>query len=444
MENRLGKVRFGRSLDGFYSESYTYATAPAIGLPEDTLPFFSLSYALGNVYASFSEPLYVFDEILFPPDGCVKAQEAYGLYLKEAKNFGVKVIGGHTGCYEGIELPVIVTNAVGKKVKAERKKPSLGDSVILFGKPFLESEWLEYLAGKSYREIDWREITPVKILKSLYKNQKIKILHDVSEGGIWGALLEIQESQGLGIKLDENFYKILGGRSPADPSYGTVLAVADKSLYGSLCKRLEDCTIIGEITKSEDGLTASFKSELVELYGAVSSWDVKLNRLGIFLKKIKNINCLSELVPEVGTNVVIAESPGDPVEKIAGVDGRIVRSVNGVRVGKPAYGASRHMALVLKEAMKNDDSVRAAINIRLHEGVVKILKNMGYELQEIKSTDPFCPVWEEIKKNGLKSRALVEPPGYGLEGNIVLFSKDLDELLKLIQKICEELRDLSS
>ncbi len=444
MESRLGKVRFGSSLDGFYSENYTYATAPAIGLPEDTLPFFSLSYALGNVYASFSEPLYVFDEILFPPDGCINAKEAYGLYLEEAKKFGVKVIGGHTGCYEGIELPLIVTNAVGKRVKVERKKPSLGDSVFLFGKPFLESEWLEYLAGKSYKEIDWREISPVKVLRSLYKNQKIKILHDVSEGGIWGSLLEIQESQGLGIKLDENFYKILGGRSPADPSYGTVLAVADKNSYERLCNKLEDCTIIGEVTKPEDGLTASFKSDLVELYGAVSSWDVKLNRLGVFLKKIKSVNCLSELVPEVGTNVVIAESPGDPIEKIAGVDGRIVRSVKGVRVGKPAYGASRHMALVLKEAMRNDESIRAAINIRLHEGVVKILKNMGYELQEIKSTDSFCPVWEEIKQKGLKSWALAEPPGYGLEGNIVLFSKDLDELLKLIQKICGELRDLSS
>ncbi len=284
----------------------------------------------------------------------------------------------------------------------------------------------------------------MKILRSLYKNQEIKLLHDVSEGGVWGAFLEIQESQGLGIKLDGNFYRILGNRSPADPSYGAVLAVADKNSYRSICDNSEDCSIIGEVTKPEDGLTAKFRSELVELYGAVSSWDVKLNRLGIFLKKIKGVKCLSELVPEVGTNVVIAESPGDPVEKIAGVDGRIVRSVKGVRVGKPAYGASRHMALVLKESMKNDESIRVAINLKLHEGLAKILKDMGYELQEVKSTDSYCPVWEELKQKGLKSWALIEPPGYGLEGNIVLFSRDIDELLKLIQKICEELQKLYS
>ncbi len=444
MENRLGKVRFGELLDGFSSENYTYATAPAIGLPENTLPFFSISYALGNVYASFSEPLYVFDEILYPPGDCRGAQEAYSLYIKEATNFGVKVIGGHTGCYDGIELPLIVTNAVGKKLKIKRKKLSLGDSVILFGKPFLESEWLEYLAGRNFKDINWREITPVKILRSLYKNQEIKLLHDVSEGGIWGALLEVQKNQGLGIRLDENFYKILEGRSPADPSYGTVVAVADKSAYRHLCDKSENCMIIGEITKPDEGLATEFSSELVELYGAVSSWDVKLNKLGIFLKKIKNINCLSELIPEVGTNVVAAESPGDPIEKIAGIDGRIVRSVEGVRVGKPAYGASKHMALVLKEAMKNDENIRVAINIRLHEGVIKILKSMGYELQEVKSTDPYCPVWDELKQKGLKSWALIEPPGYGLEGNIVLFSKDLDDLLKLIIKICEGLKELSS
>jgi len=38
----------------------------------------------------------------------------------------------------------------------------------------------------------------------------------------------------------------------------------------------------------------------------------------------------------------------------------------------------------------------------------------------------------------------VEPPGYGLEGNIVIFSKDLDELLKLLVRICESLQKLFS
>jgi predicted fused transcriptional regulator/phosphomethylpyrimidine kinase/hydrogenase maturation factor len=444
MDKGLGKLRIKRSLNGFSSENYTYATAPAIGLPEDTLPFFSLSYALGNIYAKFSEPLYVFDEILLPPDDCEKAIKLYETYLKEAENFDVKVIGGHTGCYDGLEMPLIVTNAVGRKVNLNREKPTLGDDVLLIGKPFLESEWLEYLAGKSYNKIEWRKLTPVNFLKALYKTNEVKLLHDVSEGGLWGALLEIQENIGLGIRLDENFYELLGGRSAADPSYGTVIAIADKAHYRSVCNKFEDCAIIGEITRTEEGLTAKFSSELVELYGAVSSWDVKLNKLAVFLKKVKTIKCLSELIPEVGTNVVLAESAGDPVEKIAGVDGRIVRSVKGIRVGKPAYGSSKHMALVLKEAMKSDPSIRVAINLRLHEGVVKVLKDMGYVLQEVKNTDSYCPVLEELKQKGLKSWALVEPPGYGLEGNIVLFSKDLDELLKLLARICESLQKLFS
>ncbi|MGC9209386.1 MAG: thiamine-phosphate synthase family protein [Nitrososphaeria archaeon] len=441
MSFRVGKIRVSRSADGFSIRGATFATAPALGLPEETLPFFSLSYALGNIYASFSRPIAVFDDVLYPPGRCEDAEKAYRAYLREAEGFGVKVVGGHTGCYDGIELPLIVTSAVG--TEPERRDPVRpGDSVLLVGRPFLESEWLEYLAGYRSRSVNWRELTPLPLLMRLSEMKDVKILHDVSEGGIWGALLELQEVTGLGIELEEEFHRIVGSRSPADPSYGVVLAVTEEPRR--ICSEFDECVEIGRINGGNERLTASFSSSLVELYGAVTSWDVKLNRLGVFLRRLKGVECMSRLIPEVGTNVVYAESPGDPPERIAGVNGRIVRSVEGFRSGRPAYGTSRHMALVLKEAMKSDPSIRAAINITLSDALLRVLRELGYETQEASSVDSYCPVLEELRRRGVMSFAVVEPPGYGLEGNVVLFARSLEDLLELLMKICEGLRRLSA
>ena len=437
----VGKLRVKKSLNGFSYEGLVSSTAPALGLPEDTLPFFSLSYALGNIYASFSEPLYVFDEILYPPEMCDRAEKAYKLYLEEAEKVKVKVAGGHTGCYDGLDLPLIVTNAVGRQLR-QPEKPEINDEVLFIGKPFLESDWLLYLSGEKDERVDWRELTPVPALKKLMKLESVKLLHDVSEGGPWGALMEIQEGLGLGIKLNEAFYEISRGRSPADPSYGSVIALVKKGKSREVCEGFEHCYEIGTIAEKSEGMAGLASSDLVELYGSVVSWDIKLNKLGVFLKKIRKLSCIKNLIPEVGTNVVFAETPGDPVEKIAGVDGRIVRSSEGFRVGRPAYNASRHMALVLKEAMKSEPSIRAAINLALNSALVKVLEQLGYKLQEVRSTDSYCPVLDELKREGVKQMAIIEPPGYGLEGNVVILSRSLNELYDLLKEICKRLEGL--
>ncbi len=102
------------------------------------------------------------------------------------------------------------------------------------------------------------------------------------------------------------------------------------------------------------------------------------------------------------------------------------------------------MALVLKEAMRSDPSIRAAINITLSDAILRVLRELGYEMQEASSVDSYCPVLDELRRRGVMSFAVVEPPGYGLEGNVVLFARSLEDLLELLMKICDGLRRLSA
>ncbi len=99
MHNNAGKIRIKKDLDASKLwKNFVVSTAPAIGLPEDTLPFFALSYALGNVLASFAEPEFVTDTITLPPQSCNSAIKLYRSLVETAKRFGVKVTGGHTRC----------------------------------------------------------------------------------------------------------------------------------------------------------------------------------------------------------------------------------------------------------------------------------------------------------------------------------------------------------
>jgi len=427
-----GKIRINHNLDASKLLGNNVAsTAPAIGLPIETLPFFAISYAIGNVLASFAEPEYIFDTISLPPQNCNAAQEIYRGLVNEAGGFGVKVIGGHTGCYEGLQLPLINVTAFGRVIRPQIK-PSGNDSIILAGEPLLEAQWLRWLAGLSDAEVEWRRLTPVPILKDMLKMGEIKLAHDVSEGGIGGALEELQEKYGLNIRLMSK--RPLSELS--EPSYGTVLAVTDDAQ--GACRKLAElghkCEIIGEFGGSEPFQIPN-KSPTWEIYGMpASTFDRKLNRFSLFIKQLSRID-LKALVPEVGMNIAYADNASD-INDIIGIDGRIVKGMNCVRFGRPAYGASRHIGYILLELKRLGTGYRVAFNIRLSDKAVEILRKEGLNVKEVNFEDSYCPTLRMIKETGIIADAYIERPSTGMEGGIVVLVNDLDRAIELIKKLC--------
>ncbi|WP_449462141.1 thiamine-phosphate synthase family protein [Tardisphaera miroshnichenkoae] len=432
----LGKLSpKGWPLDSGNGGELVVSTAPAIGLPEDTLPFFSLSYAVGNLLASFSKPLYAVDEVLIPPGR--KADDAQRLVeavQAEAKGFGVKLVGGHTGAYEGIELPLITVTAWGKRMR-QALKPSVGDRLYLFGEPFLESKWLDWLTGQAEVEVDWRKLTPVPILKELI-GMKVKALHDVSEGGIQRAILDVTGD--LGFSEGPALARLRGIRSLSDPSYGCVLAVVsdgDAPEFERDCeaKGIDEFMDIGRI--GGERLSEAQIGSAYDKYGfSASSYDRYLNAYSFFLKRLSKVPCIRELVPEVGMNVAFWTPMG-----YVGADGRITRTEAGIRVGKPSYGASRHIGRVLDDVRRLGSDKRLALNIRLSDELKAALKRVGIQPIDTRGLDPFCPLASFIEETGTLADAYVEEPNVGVEGNVVLLFRDFDEVIRLLGALCEVL-----
>lgn len=172
-----------------------------------------------------------------------------------------------------------------------------------------------------------------------------------------------------------------------------------------------------------------------------------LKSLEKIVKKLESISAFSKLIPEVGTNVVYCVENASTVEDVAGVVGRIVALDDEVRsVGRPAFGGSHHLALVLLTARKHNPNIRAAINLRFSEAVRKAVEKAGLVHAYIEPHSK--PITDETVVDDLanlfRSRvkfpdAVLHGGGVGFEPITYLFADDADTLIQKVLKVVNNL-----
>lgn len=92
----------------------------------------------------------------------------------------------------------------------------------------------------------------------------------------------------------------------------------------------------------------------------------------------------SEIIPEVGMNVVGAMPHAEAPHETVAVDGRIVRSIDGVEpVGDVRPGASGHVARLLLAVREHDPSMRFAANCRFDADTEAAMESLGWHVTEI-------------------------------------------------------------
>ncbi|NHN61116.1 MULTISPECIES: bifunctional hydroxymethylpyrimidine kinase/phosphomethylpyrimidine kinase [Halorussus] len=88
---------------------------------------------------------------------------------------------------------------------------------------------------------------------------------------------------------------------------------------------------------------------------------------------------VSALVPEVGMNVVGATPYAEGVEETAAVEGRITRTLSGVKPNRGVrFGASSHVARFLLACREFDPGLRFAANCRFDADVEAALESVGW------------------------------------------------------------------
>ena len=178
--------------------------------------------------------------------------------------------------------------------------------------------------------------------------------------------------------------------------------------------------------------------------------DNVLGNLVRAVQMLEECEDFSDLIPEVRVNLVMALPDAKSEKDIAAIPGRITRIFRKpVAVGFPTLGGSSHMARVILEVMKNDPSMRAAMNIKYNDEIIKILKEIGLntliidrkeEPIEIKIQEGKTSGWLVKKAQnelGELPHAICDKGDFGKEPLILLLGKDAVEVVQRAIKIAK-------
>ena len=259
------------------------AHSPSIGVPPEPLGFFAFHYAACNVAVRFGKPKYISTGIYLPLNS---TEEELVTIVKslgsEAIKYGVKIVAGQTATYYGLQIPFVSTTCFGEVVRVSAK-PTVGDKVFLVGKVGGEAVWLKRLSLGRNTD-NWRNFTSYPAILGLQNVEGVKVMHDVSEGGVKGALAEVLSDIQLGLSFSsENLHYAedtieLEQDVLRAPTYGSLIVAASHNATESIlntCNKIGyQCSELGALLKrtglrvNGDLVEPNARGYIDELYGA--------------------------------------------------------------------------------------------------------------------------------------------------------------------------------
>ncbi len=205
----------------FGGEICAVSTDPITGT-SDNIGKLAVNVNINDISSCGAEPIGIMVTLLLPPE-CDEAElkKIVKDIYESASQEGIAVLGGHTEITDAVLRPVISCTAIGK-TKNRRIISSggakVGDLVIMT--KYAGMEGTVILAGldKLKGKIDSDLINRAKSLKnqlSVVKEGQIAAelgvmcMHDVTEGGIFGACYEIAYCSKTGIEIEADKIPVL-------------------------------------------------------------------------------------------------------------------------------------------------------------------------------------------------------------------------------------------
>jgi predicted fused transcriptional regulator/phosphomethylpyrimidine kinase/predicted transcriptional regulator len=155
------------------------------------------------------------------------------------------------------------------------------------------------------------------------------------------------------------------------------------------------------------------------------------------------------LIPNVGSNIVLARDNARTVYDVVGLSGGIVRVDRKVLpIGEPTYGGSRHTALILLAVREKWRSIRAAMVIAFSSKCADYFKSNDMCVLEVGPHKDPNKLLDDIKDAVLKSRrpidVIADRGGYGLEPVIYVFGSSVREVVRKVINCLNLLKETKS
>lgn len=178
----------------------------------------SIHISCNDIASNGIEPLGITLAVMLPPGtGAADVEEIMDQAGSAAEAVGVEIIGGHTEVTPAVNQPVIVSTAFGRALSGQSQTAldmEEGDSILLTKWAGLEGTGI--IAGDFEEELSEvltaEELAEAKALLSHVSVVKEGVaagklgthgMHDVTEGGVLGAVWEMCHIAGLGAEIWE-------------------------------------------------------------------------------------------------------------------------------------------------------------------------------------------------------------------------------------------------
>jgi hydrogenase expression/formation protein HypE len=256
----------------------------------------AVTVSCNDIASNGVEPLGLLLSVLLPPETTeAEIEEIMGQAAETAEKIGVEIIGGHTEITPVVNQPVITATAIGRAVRGinsfwsadggaiggREKKCAVcrGDRLIVTKSLAMEgtgiiaasheNELLDVLSVSELAEA-LAMLDNISVVKDGVTAARIGVsgMHDITEGGLLGAVWELCELNGVGAEVHEDALPVadvtrkICSHFGIDPlrliSSGSMLIAAPeksaKAVLAALEKAGVKATEIGIIAERESGL----------------------------------------------------------------------------------------------------------------------------------------------------------------------------------------------
>lgn len=264
------------SIIDFDNYEAVFSTDPITGV-SNNLGKLAVQINCNDIASSGGEPIALLVTILAPESATLQEiEKVMNDISEEAAKIDVEIIGGHTEVTSAVNKIIVSVTVIGKNKKGQSVKTSgakEGDEIIVTKDLALEGT---AIIVNDYEERAKKVLTEEELIKakqyinniSVLKEGKIakeigvNSMHDITEGGLLGALFEVAMASNKGFKIYEDklpildITKKLAKEFSIDPlrliSSGSMLITTSKAreLVLALNEYGIKATIIGKITKN--------------------------------------------------------------------------------------------------------------------------------------------------------------------------------------------------
>lgn len=200
-----------------FGEGYgTVLSTTPVTAPLEDITSYAIHMALNNIAAAGAEPMGVMLSILLPDKTEEpELQQMMGRAQDLCSECGVDIIGGHTEVIPDIEKPVMTVTGVGKQnIRQAGSMTGVGPNQDIVVSKWIGLEGTIRLAREHTEQLRTRYPSRMIEEAAAYGRYLSVIpeaatamksgvcgMHDVSRGGIFGALWELAEGAGVGLDI---------------------------------------------------------------------------------------------------------------------------------------------------------------------------------------------------------------------------------------------------